>query len=411
MPPIARSRKFALAAAVAIGAVVGLAVPYIAQAPAKQPEASKEKLPPLPPNVVARVGATDINAEDVLARIYEIEKAKPSDPQHLSQSYTYLMNLAVVRQEAKRLGIVVTPDEREAEAQKQIAATKELLKKQHADAVTWEKYAESLGFVSVAAFEDVFRDRAEQILLKRRLVWLFEMTAKSAGFLQIQMKDRDDAVKVLAKLDAKASELKAREAAAKPAGATNPPAKDSAAKPDSPATPPAAPAKRTARWPAGTEYAQSAMGEEFFTTALFNSPRGTIEEEAFDGQPLLDTIRKVVFETLKVGEYSEVIEVGKDDYRIFYLKRKSPPSAETYDKLRKELDDLPDITARQFERWIQVQLATGRYPVRWRYPGQSEAEATPAKPADTSDPAKTGATGTAPAAPADQPAKSTGDAH
>lgn len=322
----------------------------------------------LPRGVVARVGNRLIEAESVLARINEYERTQDIAHQHLRQAYTYLINLELLRAEAERLNIVVTPEERKEVADAQIEAAKQALRSRHAGQVTWETFLQGMN-MTPKEFEEHVLERAEQILLKRRLIWYWEWSTPSVGFTQIVLRNMIEATTVHQKAVARIEEAKilARAGGGKsdpaPAGGDDP--------------------VRLFE-PEGREEADKAVREALWELAYLETrSRSEMTPELWDGMPLREDVREIVFKKLKVGELSDPVRLNDETVAIYFINSRSPGAKQSYLELKDRLDAMPDPTEKQYERWIQAVLHSSRHKVEFRIPGEKPAAAP--KPAESGE--------------------------
>lgn len=343
----------------------------------------------LPPGVVARVNDRTITAEDIIARLNEVEKANTGKGQFIRPAYSYLMYLEILRAEAQRLGVTTTEEERRELTKQQVDAAKAELHRRHAGQVPWERFVLEMGHTP-ESFETYVYDRTEQVLLKRRLIWHWEYTCPGVGYLQFISRTEAGAIKVRDEMVVKLEAIRQRIAAR-------------------PAPPPGDPTPRSLMWPPGTEFANIELKEEFWAIAQIKSEsKRDIVHDAWADAPLIEPVHTLLFETLKPGEISEVVRVNDDMYVVVFLDRKSPGSKEPFANLKEMLDTRPDPNENQYERWIRAVLRGSRYQVEYRIPGEpdrktldaeggeagKEAGKDSAKPAGGDQPAK---------APQDQP--------
>lgn len=309
----------------------------------------------LPVGIVARVSETTITAEQVLERLNEVEKTLSQGEQRLRRAYSYLMYLEILRAEAKRLGVTVSEDERRAIVKQQIEAAQEELRKRHAGSVPWERYVAELGFTP-ASFEAMVFERSEQILLKRRLVWMWEYACPSVGYLQFIARSETAATKVLEEIETKLDLARKRIAARGP-GAGDPAGGD----------PPA----KSVLWPEGTTFAHNELKDTFWNVAQLKSEsRSNIVNDAWKDAPLVEPVHSLLFDKLKSGESSGVIKVNDEMWVVVFLDRKSPGTTKPYSELKEMLDQRPDPSEIQYERWIRAVLRSARYDVEYRIPGE-----------------------------------------
>jgi hypothetical protein len=127
---------------------------------------------------IMRVGDEIITAEELIARIWDFENVIPQDRRILAPSLSYLRDNALVDLEARRLGLTLTADEINAEAQKQVDRSKEKVKQDYRGMLPWEDWLKQIGLTN-EQFEQYILDRADLILKKRMLVNYFEQTTES----------------------------------------------------------------------------------------------------------------------------------------------------------------------------------------------------------------------------------------
>lgn len=340
---------------------LGAAGLLLTQLPA--PSSAQSAAAKLPPGVVAKVGERLISAEEVLARINEVEKTLGPPEQRLRQAYWYLMYLEILRAEARRLEMVVTEELRRETAKKQIEGAKAQLKSAHSGQLPWAKYLAEIGFTE-ESFEEMVYIRAEQVLLKRWLVWHWEFSTAKVRYLQITARSELEADEIVARVDAEMKQARAEIAKAEAAN----PGEDGEI------------TARAVFWPTESEYAHPDLTRAFMRVATreARTTRG-LTQEVFAGQPLRDEVRDLLFTKLKPGEHTGAVKLDEGVWVIVMLDARSPGSKLTFAEMRESLNDRPDPNDAQYERWARAVLTSGRYDVAHRIPGepQTDAAATP----------------------------------
>lgn len=318
----------------------------------------------LPPGVVARVNDFTISAEDILARLNEVEKANTGKGQFIRPAYSYLMYLEVLRAEAKRLGVTTTEEERRELTRQQVDAAKAELHRRHAGQVPWERFVKEMGHTP-ESFEAYVYDRTEQVLLKRRLIWHWEYSCPGVGYLQFISRSEAGATKVRDEMVVKLEAVRKRIAAR-------------------PAPPPGEPTPRSLMWPPGTEFANVELKEEFWAIAQIKSEsKRDIVHDSWLDAPLVEPVHTMLYETLKPGEISEVVRINDDMYVVVFLDRKSPGSKEPFANLKEMLDARTDPNESQYQRWVMAVLRGSRYHLEYRIPGEPDRKVLDAEGNET----------------------------
>ena len=299
--------------------VTFVAATTISQLTFAEPDGSKE----LPKGVAAKVGKYTVTSDDILKRIYDVESPMTSKDKHLQHAYSYLMELNLLRCEADTLGIKVKEQDRKDATKQQLDAIKKRVAREYNNAMPWDKWLEQQGYTE-KSFYDYIYERSEPIVLKQRVVLYFELTQPSVTYSEIRLGNYNALLKIKEKLDA---------------------------------------------------------GDDFDKTALLNSVTGTAGVKvAYKEQGLPRTVEKTLFETLKPTEYSEILSVADKDYRIVMLKSRSKGSNKSYSDLKDKVLELSekngDVDADRFARWVAVIYNTGRYPVKYRFPGEKTKSAS-----------------------------------
>lgn len=297
---------------------------------AQEKEASNSSSPELPEGVVIKTGTYSVRAEEVLARIQEIESLLDPKDRHLQHAYEYLINLSLLRSEADQLGIKISDDERHALTDKRIEELKQQLKENHGGLLSWENFLQSKGLTEEGLRKTIYSS-SRQILLRRHVIHYFEMTHTMANYSQIKLTTYKDATEALANIDA------AREKGEK-------------------------------------GQSEKTLWEEFQRLALLTSVDHSIMKKAFRYQGLAPGIEELLFETLEPGEYSDVIQVAPHDYRIVMLKDRTLPSTLSYQELQPQIAETiaqaGEVSDERLQRWAAVMQNSQKHHVIYQIPGE-----------------------------------------
>ncbi|MCK6440001.1 MAG: hypothetical protein L6Q71_07345, partial [Planctomycetes bacterium] len=126
-------------------------------------------------------------------------------------------------------------------------------------------------------------------------------------------------------------------------------------------------------------------GEDFDRLALLNSvDRRQGVRVAFRHQGLPKQVEEMLFDTLEPKKYSGIITAGEGDYRIVMLKSRFKGESKTYQELKETIEKTFHEggirTPETFEQWVAVMYNTGKYAVRFRFPGETtKSTSTPAR--------------------------------
>lgn len=137
--------------------------------------AEKPNTSPLPvkrtlkPNQIARVGERIVTAEQLLARIYDVEQGVPPDRRNLDTALHYLVHVQLLELEAERIGCELKPSEIEAVTKQQYDSIKKHVHERFAGALTWDEWLKQQGMTD-EGFKRYLGARARIILLKRLVV-------------------------------------------------------------------------------------------------------------------------------------------------------------------------------------------------------------------------------------------------
>jgi parvulin-like peptidyl-prolyl isomerase len=129
-------------------------------------------------NQVMRVGETIITAEQLLARIWEHDRARPEERRIVDTALTDLRDTALVEMEAARVGLTVSEEEIDQETEKRLEFIKAGIRENLRGLVSYEEWLRREGYTK-EAFEEEVRRTARVALLRRVLVRYFENMTES----------------------------------------------------------------------------------------------------------------------------------------------------------------------------------------------------------------------------------------
>ncbi|MCA8940255.1 MAG: hypothetical protein KDB07_10615, partial [Planctomycetes bacterium] len=188
--------------------------------------------------------------------------------------------------------------------------------------ISWENYLKQRGLTHEELYEQIY-EKAELIVLRRRLVHYWEMTTTGAQILSIRCESKTVADRILSAID------------------------DEILK--------------------GKEVKATFNKHAVLNTSHNESPL----QYAFIESPIPDALHKAIFTDLSVGKYSSVLKINDNDYRIVYLDTKHVREARPFKDLQKLIDEEPAIdNDDRYRRWVNAVYKSGRYRVQFRFPGR-----------------------------------------
>lgn len=304
----------ALAACTTVGFVTGAQ-----QTPAPGAETT------LTVNQVMRVGETVITAEQLIARMWDYESSLEREHKIVENSLAYLRDAAVVEMESKRMGLSFTPEEIDAEVQRQIEFFKSTAKQQSQGMIPWQDWLQRAFRKTEEEFEEYLRERTPMVLKRRVLVNYFEESTESiesSHILHRTLSVAQETHKIL---------------------------KD---------TP------------------KEKFREVFEDRAVTHSEdpgagmgKGRLPRIFYKDGTLVDAAMDALW-TLKDGEFSEPVKT-EFGYHIFWRRRTLTPDAKPLAERRAELINAPETEQDRvrFNRWVRHAFNTQGYKLERRLPG------------------------------------------
>lgn len=282
-------------------------------------DTDKEKNPErtLKSGQVMKVGSEIITAEDLLGRIWDYEQALPKERRYMLDSLMYLRDMALLRLEAKRIGVEVTDEEVETETDKQLKFVKSEVKRKTMGTMTFQQWLQQQGLT-----EDGFRKylsaRAKTILLKRLLVHYFRNTTESLDGQHIIVKKRALADDIYKRLEA------------------------------------------------GSDFGDLAVKYSAESSAGIN--KGKLPRIYKNDGTLIKEVADELW-SLKDGEYSKPFNSDYGYHIVRRIKAYPPARSESFAQMRAWLFKQPNIPESWFTQWVSWVLNTQKYPVETRIPG------------------------------------------
>ena len=301
----------ALGAATAAGWAAG------AQEPPRRPST-------LEVNQVLRVGDRIVTAEDLIARIRDAEMEDPKGKKFVVPSLLYLRDVALLELEAERLGLILTEEEIDKHARRQIDALKAEVKRQYQGILTWSDFVKESYGKTEEEFEAYLRERLPVILRRRVLVNYFMQATEGVEVWRILVERESAAEEIceqLRKTGAKERLERFKELAVQKS------------------------------IDAGSNLNQGRVGRVFRHAWTIDPPEGEAAVWA-----------------LADGEVSKPVK-SRGGYSVIMRAQTFTPSTRSFADLRAELLDAPDVDASASNTWVLYVGNTRKYPIEQRVPG------------------------------------------
>lgn len=157
------------------------------------------KLPETPPrtlkvNEIARVADRIVTAEQLIARIYDIEQAMVPERRNLDSALHYLVQVQLLELEAQRIGCEIKQAEVDSVTTTQYENIKKTVKDKFGGAVTWDEWLKQQSMTD-EGFKRYLGLRSRIVLLKRLVVnyhFDYEDNIDGAHILVSRQKTADD---------------------------------------------------------------------------------------------------------------------------------------------------------------------------------------------------------------------------
>lgn len=271
---------------------------------------------------VMRVGNRIITAEDLIARIGDVERMLKPENHLVAPSLAYLRDVALLELESARLGLTIKPEEIETCTTQQIDAVKAEVKTSSRGMLTYEQWLEQQGLTK-ESFETYLRDRAPIILRKRALVSYFKDSTESLEAWHILVRRETDAQAIYNELKALAADKRAE------------------------------------------RFEELAVQKSTDTTSTINKGRiGRIFRDAATLVPEAET----ALWAIKDGEVAAPVK-SPYGWHVFMRKQTFTPVVKPFAEVRDAAVKGTDAGEDDFNTWVRHVGITQKYPIERRLPG------------------------------------------
>lgn len=327
------------------------------ETPRKVESLEREVRAQLPENVLARVNGSEITAESIVERIYEVERHSEVEFKQIDGAFEYLINAQLVDQEAGRMQLAISEDYRDQCVKALIELTKKGAAQKYGGTLEWKRFLELQNFTE-ELFEAWVRRSIDRMIQTWRLVNYFERTNDYLTYAEIRTVERKTIDNIMQ--DYRDYERKFNAAVA-----------------------------------AGNAQGMRTPTDNFKRLSVLNSTNRAAHVVQYRGEPFQSAapeVPELIWEKLGAGVPSDVIEMtvnGRTEYSVYMVTGRFAATKESESDLMAKLDaefldtlkgsdgsssgpideGLAPIDRLRYRRWVSWVLASGKYSVYYRYPG------------------------------------------